>query len=213
MSILKQYTNSQGITLGYHRVVQVIVDKDGVKANVHSWPTSEQYQANVDTGLPRGQTYVNVPSISSLAEAEAFLVSDSGSPFFGGEVEVEQTTVELARANKLRTLLIQRDNLEFAGVNVPDVGVVGTDAASQRLLTGSAVLALLAMGQGAPFQVEWTLKDGVNSVTLSANDVAALSVAVGVYVSQVYVAHRAAVAAVAAASTVEDVNAVQISLS
>lgn len=219
MSILKQYTNVQGITLGYHRVVQIVVEASGAKALVQSWPGKEQYEALANTGapMPRGIVEVAVPlfvlaEADPIAAVETYLVSFPDSPFVNGTIETDANALETAKTNKLRSLLTERDSYEFAGVNVPDIGVIGTDSNSQRLLTGTAVLAMFAMNQGHPFSVEWTLKDGVSVVTLDVQKTAECSVAVGLYVSSVYVAHRSAVAAVEAATTVEEVNTVRISL-
>lgn len=219
MSILKQYTNHQGITLGFHRAVQITVRPSGAKVLVHSWPAKEQFDAvrDVDMPMPRGITEVDLPmdvltELNPIDAVEQWLVTAPASPFVSGDIDVDASELDQAKANKRRQLLIQRDSLEFAGVNVPDVGLVPTDAASQRLLTGAVVLAMIALSQGMPYSMPFAMKDGT-VFTFDATSIVSTSVAIGVYVSAVYVAHRAAVAAIDAATTIEEVNAVQISFS
>jgi hypothetical protein len=215
MSILKSYTTPRGITLGFHRVRQVVIDSNGVNALVHSFPSKDQFNGEADIPTQSWQTPlpVSVLGANSVADAEAWLVSDATSPLVSGTIDGDVDELTRARDAKRRALAAQRDTLEFAGVNVPDIGLVGTDPASQRLLTGAAVLAMISASQAQPFSLGWTLKDGVTVVTLDTTGVISTSVAIGVYVSAVYVAHRAALAALDAASTIEEVNAVQISLS
>lgn len=213
MAILKNHTNVRGLSAGYHRVAQVVINATDVLATIHSWPTKEMFEAAGPMALPGIVDTVSVPNSvltpDTLSAVEQWLISNQISSFFGGVLDTDTDELTRAKTTKQRLLREQRDAREASGVVVDGIGAVATDVASQRLLTGAAVLALIATQAQQPFFIEWTLVD-LSSVQLSAAEVIACSVAVGTYVAGVFAAHRVAVLAVEAASTIEEVNLVNL---
>lgn len=213
MSILKNYTNSRGIASTYHRVAQLMINATQVLATVHSWPTKSMYEFAGPMALPSIVDTLEVPSSvlapDAFASVEQWLINDQSSPFFGGTIDTDADELTRAKATKQRLLRERRDVLETSGVTVEGVGVLATDVASQRLLTGAAVLALIAAQRQQEFSIAWTLADQ-STVQLNADEVISCSVIVGTHVAGVFSAHRAASLAVEAAITVEEVNAVSL---
>jgi hypothetical protein len=212
MSILKAYTHVNGLTLGFHRVRQLVIDSRGVNALIHSFASKAQFTGDADIPNASWQTPIPLSAIAGanpVNAAEEWLVSDLTSPLVSGNIDTDADELTRAKDSKKRFLASQRDALEFAGVTVPDVGVVPTDPASQRLLTGATVLAMIALSQEAPFSLPFAMKDG-SVFDFGPQSLMSTAVAVGAYVSTVYVAHRAALAQVDAAETIEAVNAVNL---
>jgi hypothetical protein len=213
MSILKNYINARGINCGYHRLVQVMINETQALATIHSWPTKQMFEAAGNMPMSSIVETLEVPShaLSSnvFASVEQWLIGDEFSPFFGGTLDTDTDELTRAKATKQRLLRERRDVLETAGVTVEGVGALATDVASQRLLTGAAVLALISAQLQQPFSIEWTLAD-LSTVQLNAGQVISCSVAVGTHVAGVFSAHRVASLATEAASTIEEVSAVSL---
>lgn len=209
MSIIKNVTNAQGFSSGYSKVGYLLVFDDRVVAQVHNWRTKEAYAQS--SMIPTVTDQVNVPfsvlGENALAAAEAWLVSDPSSPYVDGTLDADQSDLQKAKDAKQRQLRDRRDVLEFAGVVVDGIGPFATDASSQRLLTGAAVLAMIASSNQQPFELQWTLAD-LSVVMLTVPQILGASIAVGTHVSTVYAQHRVAAAAVEAATTIEEVQAV-----
>lgn len=74
-----------------------------------------------------------------------------------------------------------RDAAIDGGAATPE-GVVDSDALSRSNISGAALGALIAQSAGAPFSVEWTLKDN-SVVTLDASAMIALGLAVLAHVN------------------------------
>lgn len=131
-----------------------------------------------------------------------------------GEVvpyEPPATPLEDVKQARWAELKRARDAAEYGGFFIPGLGAFQSDPASQRLITGSVVLAQLAVAQGAPFSVTWTLAD--NSIAdLDAEAMIAVGVALGMHVEACHVAGRVARSALEAASTAEEVAAVEFTL-
>ncbi len=86
----------------------------------------------------------------------------------------------------LRTVLWERakaarDAAIDGGAPTP-AGVVDSDALSRSNITGASIGAMLAQSSGAPFSVEWTLKNN-SVVTLDAAQMIALGLAVLAHVN------------------------------
>lgn len=213
MSILKNYTNARGINCGFHRLVQVMVSETQALATIHSWPNKQLFEAAGNMPMSSIVETLEVPShalsSNTFASVEQWLISDQSSPLFGGTIDTDADELTRAKATKQRLLRERRDVLETAGVTVEGVGVLATDVASQRLLTGAAVLALIAAQRQQEFSIAWTLADQ-SAVQLNADEVISCSVIVGTHVSGVFAAHRSASLAVEAATTVEEVDAVSL---
>ncbi len=81
------------------------------------------------------------------------------------------------------------------------------DAESQRRIQGAVQLAQLAISQGSPFSIDWTLAD--DSVeTLSAADMVAVGVALGQHVQTQHATGRALRQQIIGANSQEDLDAI-----
>lgn len=93
------------------------------------------------------------PADPMLAAANALVAT--GAPFAGGTVLTpSQTELEVSAAITSMLIKSARDEAVAAGQYVDNVGVVDSDAESQRLITGAVVAAQV---QGAEFSVQWRL--------------------------------------------------------
>ena len=79
-----------------------------------------------------------------------------------------------------------RDVRIAAGCMTPS-GRVDSDQASRDLISGSALMATIAKAGGSPFAVTWRLQDN-SYVTLDADGMIGMGVAVGAHVSACYAA-------------------------
>lgn len=88
-------------------------------------------------------------------------------------------------------------------------GVANSDMDSRGKINGLVTMALIAKSMNAPFEQGFTLADD-STVMLDANETIGLGVAVGTFVSAVHIRARALKDAIAAAATVEDLAAIDI---
>lgn len=123
----------------------------------------------------------------------------------------EPPPLEELKAQRWTQIKADRVFAEYAGFVVPGIGAFQSDPDSQRLITGSVVLAQLALMQGKSFLVVWTLADN-STAELDTMMMIAVGVALGQHVEACHVAGRTARAALEAATTPEEVAAVSFSL-
>jgi hypothetical protein len=119
-------------------------------------------------------------------------------------------TIEEIREARWIQIKAARDAAQFGGFEL-NGNRFDTDADSQRLITGSVVLAQVALAQSLPFSITWTLEDN-STATLDAEGMIGVGVALGVHIEACYAAGRAAREAIEAAETAEEVAAVEFSL-
>jgi hypothetical protein len=92
-----------------------------------------------------------------------------------------QADLALARSHQWAAVKRARNAAEFGGFQW-DGSAFDSDAISQSRIQGATQLAQLAVAQGAPFSIEWTLAN--NAVrTLSAADLIAVGTALGQHVA------------------------------
>lgn len=125
----------------------------------------------------------------------AQLAAQSGGGFlafaFDGEPPVTKTVengrtffevdVDWLRGPIWERAKAARDAAIDGGAPTP-AGVVDSDALSRSNITGASIGAMLAQSSGAPFSVEWTLKNN-SVVTLDAAQMIALGLAVLAHVN------------------------------
>lgn len=100
------------------------------------------------------------------------------------EVDADAPTISLDSL-KLATwerVKAQRDACIDTGTTVPGVGPFDSNLTSRININGAVTMAQIALGQGEPFEISWTLAD--NSVAvLDGPTMIAAGVAVGEHVS------------------------------
>lgn len=119
----------------------------------------------------------------------------------------EPTDLEPARAAKWSQIKAARDAHENGGFDT-DWGRFDSDPASQTKLIGAAQLASIALAQGAPFGIEWTLQDNT-SVPLDANQMISVGVALAAHIDAAHQRGRQLRAQIEAATTLQDLESIQ----
>jgi hypothetical protein len=211
MPIKKAAQADNGITVNYHRPtgmsVNLVANLATVTVNSHAseqaaldgLPVAWQWRIDVPVGLLAGDE----PTL--LAEVELALIDLETSPFYGGERTTDRSeTLEVAKdrawtAVKAARALAEDGNFMYAG---------GSYQADKVRINGAVQLAVLAKSAGTPFSETWTLTDNTVRV-LDADQVIALGLALGQYVSDLYATGRALRAQIDAAETVDQVNAIR----
>jgi hypothetical protein len=90
---------------------------------------------------------------------------------------VDPRTLDELRAAAWARIKVERDRIEFGGFDW-DGSRFDSDEISQSRIQGTVLLAQLAIQAGQPFSIAWTLADNTRR-TLSAQEVAAVGVAMG----------------------------------
>lgn len=115
--------------------------------------------------------------------------------------------LEVAKAVKRRQLNAMRDTLEF-GWFTWDGSIFDANEKSQARIQGAFQLASLALATSQAFSVDWTLAD--NTVrTLSATDWMGVGQALAAHIQTCHVTARSLKAQVDAATSIEEVEAIQ----
>lgn len=135
-----------------------------------------------------------------------WLVSDQG--FFTGGVIVadEITEIDALKLKKKASIQTLRDQNISKGCTTP-AGVVDTDAASLRNIMATYQAAALALLTSNPFSITWRMADN-SSVTLDSMGMIGMGNAVLARTKAIYENSWALKASLAAATTIEEANAV-----
>lgn len=115
--------------------------------------------------------------------------------------------IEIARLEKWSLIKAARDAHENGGFDTA-WGRFDSDPASQTKLIGAAQLASIALAQGAPFGIEWTLQDNT-SVPLDAMQMIAVGAALAAHIDAAHQRGRQLRAQIEAATTLQDLEAIQ----
>jgi hypothetical protein len=118
----------------------------------------------------------------------------------------EPADMEPARAAKWSQIKAARDADENGGFDTA-WGRFDSDPASQTKLIGAAQLASIALAQGAPFGIEWTLQDNT-SVPLDANQMISVGVALAAHIDAAHQRGRQLRAQIEAATTLQDLESI-----
>jgi hypothetical protein len=119
----------------------------------------------------------------------------------------EPVDLEPARAAKWSQIKAARDAHEHGGFDTA-WGRFDSDPTSQTKLIGAAQLASIALAQGAPFGIEWTLQDNT-SVPLDANQMISVGVALAAHIDAAHQRGRQLRAQIEAAATLQDLENIQ----
>jgi len=112
------------------------------------------------------------------------------------------------RARRWRKVKAARDAAEWSGCTT-QLGRVDTDPDSQRKVSGSVQMAMIAQAAGVPFDLAWTMQDN-RSVMHDADAMIGMGVAVGRHVAACHAVALAKRAVIDAADTAEAIAAVDI---
>ena len=120
----------------------------------------------------------------------------------GEAFDVDMSVVKARMFARVKSL---RDARETGGLVTP-YGPLDTDPDSQRKISGSVVMAMLG---GAGFTIEWRMADNT-LVSLDATGMSTLGVLVGQHVRQCQTRKNELDAAIGAATTPEELNAIDL---
>lgn len=194
-------TMPNGAIAKYHKAFKFEVTEQGTLAVVNSYHSEEM------TMISWQDTYVIPPSIKveSLADVE-YLLTYTNAPFEGGVIVPDETaTLDSLKARKKAELKLKRNQEEWKGVTTP-LGIVDSDPDSQRKVSGAVTMAMIG---GTNFSIDWRMQD--NSVVTHDHDaMITMGLAVGQHVSACQDRKNELEALIDAATTAEELDAVDI---
>lgn len=151
---------------------------------------------------------VAIIQVSSLDDVEVFMTA-TGAPFAGGViVPKEAATLDQQKILKRARLKLRRVQAEDAGVITP-LGIVDSDLDSRLKISGAVTMAMLALQNGQPFDVDWRMANN-EVVTHDAQAIIAMGMAVGQHIAACQAKKNALDTAIDAATTEEELAAVDI---
>jgi hypothetical protein len=125
---------------------------------------------------------------------------------FGPIAPMPTPTLEALKAARRLEFNRLRETTFAAGVQFNNK-LIETDSDSVSKLNGAVTMALIAKSAGQPFNIDWTCADD-STISLGADDIIALGMAVGNYADQLHQRTRVAKAALDAAETAGAVAAI-----
>ena len=203
-------TTSQGVTVSHHQLVRAELSSDFTQLGLwlDAWVAESDRLAG---GAPVARLHVAAPvdgigSPAGLMDAiAAALLAD---PMYAGGAVVPDAAGTLLDAQLRRWAAIKacRAAVEF-GPLTWDGSTFDADSLSQFRILGEVVNAMRALTASESFSIVWTLADD-SERTLSAADMLALGQALGAQVDSAHATARALRAAIDAATTVAEVEAI-----
>lgn len=207
----KQTIAENGAAVSFHVVqrAEMAPDGDAITMYVASWPTQQSMALGVDAvALAAHRVSLDtLPTCSGLLADLSAAITASG--WLAGAAVVNNNDSSLAAAKTRRWAFIKaaRDQKEYGGF-VWDGSTFDSDLQAQTRIQGGVQLANMAAASNQPFGIDWTLAD--NSVrTLSGADMVAVGLALAQHVQTLHEVGRGLREQIDAATTVEQVNAVQ----
>lgn len=149
-----------------------------------------------------GQQWVAIPS--PIQENTVALIAGEIVPV--PRVMSAALAFDLAMTGKRARINVWRAAFEY-GSFTWDGSVFDSNRDSQARLMGLVSLAQMALATATPFEIDWTLADNTTR-TLSAMDALGIGQALGAHVQTAHVTARGLKALVAAATTIEEVDAI-----
>lgn len=161
---------------------------------------------SIPLNVPSDHAYVETPEMVSVAE---YQIIDTGLVSPSGWVEDISTVLvdidpPIADAKQMQwnTIRMHRDQAEFSNMTFQD-NIYQTDTVSQARINGAVTASLM----DANITMQWTLLDN-STVTLNATNIQALGANLVSHVDQLHTYARTLRAAIDAANTVAEVQAV-----
>ena len=163
----------------------------------------------ITTYTYQNKTYETLHDVSkALAQNCIFIplsISDDTLQELGVEVIHAEESIETLRERKIMELKYLRDTAEVEPIEYNGYSYDYDSKARDRI--AAAIIALDVQGDGA--KINWTTADNEDAV-VTAQDLRMIIASVAARSNALHVAYRAAKAQVAAAETVEEIDAVTI---
>lgn len=206
--IIKEFATPNGVSTGFHvlKRIEVIAPFTSAHMNVQSYASEAAFLAGSG---PVWSSPVDMPLgllDGGLADiAEIWLTTDTASPFAGGVIVVDQSlTLETAKMRAWSRIKQARSVAELADFTCEG----SVYQADKERITGAMQLALLAQAAGTSYSISWTLSDNTTK-TLDAAGMIAVGAALVLHVAGAFAIGRDLRERLAAATTIDQVNAVQ----
>lgn len=193
-----------GAQTRYHKAVRFEVSADGTHATVNSYHSEEMQMISWQ------DIYVIPPLIrvESLANVE-YLLTYTNAPFEGGTIVPDDTaTLDSQKARKKAELQLRKIQAENSGCETPK-GRVQTDPDSRTKILGLFMMASTAKADGVAFSQKFTMEDNTN-LDHNADEMIALGLAVGQYISDIHAYSLTLKSAIEAAADSTALDAVDI---
>jgi hypothetical protein len=205
--IFKQFTSPNGAQADYHvlKKVELVAPFTTAQLNVQSFSNEASYLAGSSL-IWNSPIDIDVVELSSftISAVEQWLTANSNSPFFGGEILVDQSTsLETARGRTWARIKQARTTAELGDFEFNG----GLYQADKERIIGATTLAILAQSVGADYNEVWTLSDN-STVEFNAAQVISLGIALGKHVSSVFAIGRELRQAITEAQTIEELDAI-----
>lgn len=155
------------------------------------------------------QTYSNLYELSEALGKEGIFIplsiSEESLKDLGVAVTMEEESLESIKEHKILTLKIQRDNLEVEPITYQGYAFDYDSKARERI--SAAIIALEVAGASAT--LTWTTTDD-KDVKVSASDLRGVIAQVALRSDKLHTAYRKAKEKVEAATTKEEVEAIEL---
>lgn len=161
-------------------------------------------------GCPSDELALIVIGEGEILAEEPLEFSATGWCYRDGEVVPSvplPPTFAVLKTQKWEEIKEARDRCEAGGCSTSH-GRAQTDEASQRKSAGASLMATIAISAGEPYSITWTMEDN-SDVTLDAQGMIGLGVAIGQHVADCHARGRELRALIDAATTAEQLDAIQ----
>jgi hypothetical protein len=192
MPIIKQAKSPTGTNLEYHEIHKAETTENFSSVLVYVRGYASEPSSNHPLIVAwMWQFTVPIESVVSLLpqNIELLLVNDPQNPLFGGEILKAETPLETLKRKKWMEIKNYRNQTEF-GTFTWNNHVFDGDQLSQQRIGQAVQQATLSKSLDIPYTQEWTLHDNT-TVTLSADDMVAVALAMGEHINAAHDKSRA----------------------
>lgn len=203
MAIIKDIQLPNGVTGLYHKIVKIetINYGTGLQAQVGSWPTYESYES----GIPAiWNHYIEIPILDLYSRTQQYLLLTE--PFTGSTIMPEVSDLEKEKLKKWFEIKLERNRREFGGFTWGG-SIFDSDSTAQSRIQGGVQLATIAQASNQPFTINWTLQDN-SVIALNGTQMIQVGMALAQHVQTLHETARVLRAQVDAATTVEQIEAI-----
>lgn len=210
--ISKTITLPNGALAQFHYVgrLNAVYPLDNANLSVLSYPTEEAFLSGSD---PIWSTPLVMPLVLalSLASVEGWLITSADSPFLGGSIVMDQRNTLNDAKSRLWGRVKQARAVAIDSPLTTPFGVFDSDAKSRAFITDAVLLLQTLADAGTPQTIDFTLADN-SVVTLGLEQMVTVGLLLGQKVQAVYTHCRALRAAIEALTTVEAVEAYDLTV-
>lgn len=202
MHIYATAETPQGVPATVHRIHNLVVSGENVEITINSF-------MNEAGATPVWQDVYPMPYGDFATGSYPFNVLDyltgNAGPFIGGQIIHDPSSFEGLKAKTLKRINELRFANAHGGCDTP-FGVMDTTEISIRNIMAAVTMASLAISQSQPYSVVWRSLDNTE-VTLDALGMISVGMAVNHHIDRAYRLSWELKAAVEAATSIEELEA------